>query len=150
MQDAETFSSGMDTTVPAMNFPDPLIPSFTNPPEVQKYRAIVLPHMTPKKIDALEPSMRSICSELIGNLEPRGRCDVIRDFARLYPIRVFSDLFGLPPDRKEEFRERAETFLHDTEKQAEAWSAIRAIVREQLEEKQVSPKQDLLTAIANA
>jgi len=61
LQDAEIFASGLDSTVPAMHFPDPLIPSFINPTEVQKYRAIVLPHMTPKKIDALEPKMRSVC-----------------------------------------------------------------------------------------
>jgi len=91
-----------------------------------------------------------VCSELIGDLKGRGRCDVIRDFARQYPIRVFSELFGLPFERKEEFRDHDETFLHDSERQAAAWSAIRAIVGEQLEAKRLSPKDDLLSAIANA
>ena len=38
---------------------------------------------------------------------------------------------------------------HDIEHSGEAWSAIRAIVREQIEEKRMSPKDDLLSAIAN-
>ncbi len=105
--------------------------------------------MTPKKIDALEPKMRSVCSELIARFKDQGHCDVIRDFARQYPIRVFSDLFGLPAERQEEFRDHAETFLHDIARSPEAWSSIRAIVREQLEAKRVSPQDDLLSAIAN-
>jgi cytochrome P450 len=149
LQDATTFASGAEAFVPARELSDPLIPSFINPPEVQKYRAIVLPHMTPKKVEAREPKMRRICAELIGGFKDRGHCDVIRDFARQYPIRVFSDLFGLPPERQEEFRDHAETFLHDIEHSAQAWSAIRAIVREQLEEKRLSPRDDLLSAIAN-
>ncbi len=148
-QDAATFASGVEATVPAMTLVDPLLPSFAEPPYVQKLRAIVLPHMTPKRVDALEPKMRSVCSELIGAFRDKGRCDVIRDFARQYPIRVFCDLFGLPPEHQEEFRNHAETFLHDWERSAEAWSSIRAIVREQLEKKRRSPADDLLSAIAN-
>ncbi len=149
LQDASTFASGAASFVPARSLSDPLIPSFFNPPAVQKYRSIVLPHMTPKKVDALEPRMRSVCGELIGGFKDSGRCDVIRDFARQYPIRVFSNLFGLPLERQEEFREHAEIFLHDIEHSAQAWSAIRAIVREQLEAKRLSPQDDLLSAIAN-
>jgi cytochrome P450 len=148
LQDAETFASGMGTTVPAVELADLLLPSFVNPPYVQKLRAIVLPHMTPKCINALEPKMRQVCNDLISSFRDQGSCDIIRSFARQYPIRVFSDLFGLPSDRQEEFRDHAETFLHDWERQAEAWVSIRDIVREQLEEKRKHPRDDLLSAIA--
>jgi cytochrome P450 len=148
LQDAGTFASGGESTIPPRPLSDPLIPSYINPPATHSYRAIVLPHMTPKKVDALEPQMRSICSDLIGKFQSRGHCDVIRDFARQYPIRVFSNLFGLPVERQEEFRDQAETFLHDIEHSDEAWSAIRATVRQQLEQKRISPQEDLLSAIA--
>ena len=148
LQDAEAFASGADTTVPRLEISEPLLPSFVAPPYVQKLRAIVLPHMTAKRIGVLEPKMRSTCSELISGFRDQGHCDVIRDFARQYPIQVFSELFGLPADRREEFRNHAETFLHEQEQAADAWEAIRTIVREQLEEKRVRPQDDLLSAIA--
>jgi len=148
LQDAHTFSS-IDTMVPRITLGDPLLPSFTDPPDTQKLRSVVLPHMTPRKVDPLEPKMRRVCREFIAGFKDQGRCEAIRDFSQQYPIRMFVDFFGLPVDRQEEFRNHSETFLHDYQRQGEAWSSIRAIVREQLEAKLVSPQDDLMSAIVN-
>lgn len=149
LQDAETFASGDAATVPAYQLAEPLIPSFIGPPDVQKFRALVLPRLTPRRVAALEPQMREISRSLIAELKSRGSCDIIEDFGRQYPIRVFVGIFGLPAERQEEFRAHAETFLHDVEHAAEAWSRIRDILREQLEEKRKRPTDDILGAIAS-
>ena len=106
--------------------------------------------MTPKKVDPLEPKMRRVCRQFIAEFKDQGRCEAITDFSQQYPIRMFVEFFGLPVDRQEEFRSHSETFLHDYQHQAEAWSSIRAIVREQLEAKRVSPQDDLMSAIVNS
>ncbi len=114
LQNAHTFSS-VDGTVPELSLANPLLPSFSDPPDTQKLRSVVLPHMTPKKVDPLEPKMRRVCRQFIAEFKNQGRCEAIRDFSQQYPIRMFVEFFGLPVDRQEEFRDHSETFLHDCE-----------------------------------
>jgi hypothetical protein len=59
---------------------------------------VVLPLMTAAKMDQLEPQMHKVCKELIAGFKDSGRCDMVADFARRYPIAIFGDLFGLPPE----------------------------------------------------
>ena len=91
--------------------------------------------------------MRTVASQIIAGFKAKGRCDAVEEFARVYPILIFIEFFGLPPDRGEQFRAHAHRFLHTLE--PVAWAAIREIVKEQLERKRVLPAEDLLTAIAN-
>ena len=93
--------------------------------------------------------MREVCTEIIGNIRARRRCDAIEEFARVYPIKVIVEFFGLPIDQKEEFRKQAAIFLHDADRRANAWSTIRDIVENELVAKRKNPKDDLLSAIAN-
>ena len=128
----------------------PLMPSYFDPPYQTKLRSVVLPLMTASKIVSLEPRMHQVCRDLIADFRDRGWCDAIADFARRYPIAIFGELFGLEPTRQEEFRQLAETFLHVKAKSQEAWIAIRRIVREELEDRRVTPRNDMLTGIATA
>ena len=147
LQDTVSFSS-IDATIPHMPMEYPLLPTELDPPTVNKVRGILLPHMTPEKIDPLEAQMHVVCAEIISSFRDRGTCDVVRDFSRVYPIRIFVEFFGLPADRREEFRHHAHDWLHSMEGKPAAWARIRAIVKEQLEIKRVSPQADLLSAIA--
>ena len=125
------------------------MPSAFDPPYQTKLRSIVLPLMTPKRIDPLEPRMHEVCGELISGFKPRGWCDAIGEFARRYPIVVFCELFGLPEHRREEFRKLAETWMHDVSQRGFAWAQIRAIVRSELELRREEPKDDMLGGIAS-
>jgi cytochrome P450 len=148
LQDADSFSS-VEAFIPRVALPNPMLPTESDPPDTRKYRSILLPAMTPAKIDPLEPRMHAVCAEIIDSFVDRGSCDVIADFAREYPIRIFVEFFGLPPERSEEFREHAHTFLHSPPQRPTEWAAIRAIVEEQLRAKREDPQNDLLSAIAN-
>jgi len=149
LQDAETFSS-LDSQIPFFaKMAEPLLPAEADPPYTQKLRSVLMPHMTATKIAALEPRMRAVCTEIIGTLRARGRCDAIEEFARVYPIKVFVEFFGLPIEHKEEFRKQAAIFLHDADKRALAWATIRDIVDKELVAKRRDPRDDLLSAIAN-
>ncbi len=143
-QDYRTFTHAE----PHQRMDTPLMPSYFDPPYQTKLRGVVLPLMTAAKIDPLEPRMHETCRDLISQFKDRGWCDVIGEFARRYPITIFGELFGLEPARQEEFRQLAETFLHVKAKSQEAWSAIRRIVREELEDRRVTPRNDMLTGIA--
>jgi cytochrome P450 len=148
MQDAEAFSS-IQTHIPLIPLGEPLLPSETDPPYTQKLRAVLMPHLTAKKSATLEPRMRAVCTEIIESFRADGRCDVVEQFSRVYPITIFIELFGLPAERKEEFRRQANLFLHDADRRAFAWSNIRAIVEGEIVAKRANPRDDLLSAIAN-
>ena len=148
LRDAESFSS-IDAFIPKIQMPSPMLPTESDPPVTRKYRSILLPEMTPERVDPLEPRMRAVCREIIDSFRGRGHCDVVADFAREYPIRIFVEFFGLPPERREEFREHAHTFLHSPPKRPAEWTAIQAIVKQALLTKRESPEGDLLSAIAN-
>ncbi len=148
MQDARTFSH-VGAGVPHYEMDYPLMPSDFDPPYQTKLRTVVLPLMTAAKIDPLAPKMHKVCQELIGSFKASGQCDVVTDFARRYPIAIFGDLFGLPVERREEFRILAETWLHDHAEKQQAWTAIRAIVQSELEDRRTTPRDDMLNGIAH-
>jgi len=141
--------SSEEAFIPKISMPNPMLPTESDPPDTRKYRSILLSEMTPDKVDPLEPRMREVCAEIIDSFSDRGHCDVVTDFAREYPIRIFVEFFGLPPERREEFRNHAHTFLHSPPQRPTTWTAIRTIVAEELASKRRSPQRDLLSAIAN-
>ena len=149
LRDADDAFSSEDAFIPRIAMPNPMLPTQSDPPATRKYRSILLSEMTPEKVDPLEPRMRAVCADIIEAFQDRGHCDVVNDFAREYPIRVFVEFFGLPAERREEFRAHAHTFLHSPSQRPTEWAAIRAIVAEELREKRESPQDDLLSAIAN-
>ncbi len=77
--------------------------------------------------------MHEVCRQLVAGFKDRGYCDAIAEFARRYPIAIFGELYGLERQRLEEFRQLAETFLHEKSRMQEAWTNIRGIIREELE-----------------
>jgi cytochrome P450 len=149
LQDAETFSS-IDSQIPFVQMADPLLPTETDPPDTQKLRAILMPHLTAKKAMEKIPRMEQVCRTIIGEFIRDGHCEFVEQFARVYPITIFVEMFGLPLDQREEFRTQANIFLHSAEHRADAWNKIRAIVTEQLEIKRDDPKEDLLSSIATS
>jgi cytochrome P450 len=148
LRDAETFSS-IHAFIPQIQMPNPMLPTESDPPDTRKYRSLLLPEMTPERVDPLEPRMRLVSREIIDSFRDRGSCDVVADFAREYPIQIFVEFFGLSAERREEFREHAHTFLHSPPKRPAEWAAIQAIVKQALLTKRESPEGDLLSAIAN-
>ena len=89
LRDSESFSS-VNASIPHMPMEHPMLPTETDPPTVNKYRGILLPCMTPDKIDPMEMRMREVSSGLIGSFQGRGWCDVVEDFARIYPCLLYT------------------------------------------------------------
>ena len=128
--------------------PAPLLPTMAAPPQLQKLRAVVMKHLTRSKVLAMEDSIRQHAREFIDALADSGSCDLVTDFAQVYPIAVFCELFGLEKDQQQEFRRLAEGWLHTSGDERDAyWASIRATVREQVEARRANPRDDLLTGI---
>jgi cytochrome P450 len=74
----------------------PLIPLSVDPPDHAKYRRLLDPQFSPKKMGELEPEMRKLVNEVIDAFIDRGECDFHEEFATPLPSTFFIALMGLP------------------------------------------------------
>ncbi|HTZ10212.1 MAG TPA: cytochrome P450 [Acidimicrobiales bacterium] len=74
----------------------PLIPLMVDPPQHVKYRRILDPLFSPKKMALLEDEIVGLVKDLVDVFAARGSCDLHEEFAVPLPCRVFLRLMGLP------------------------------------------------------
>jgi len=90
----EVFSSGAEAI--AIGQQERLIPLQVDPPEHAKYRRLLDPEFSPKKMAELEPDARALTNQIIDEFASRGECDFHEDFATPLPSTIFLRLMGLP------------------------------------------------------
>lgn len=66
-------------------------------PQHKRRRNLVNRGFTPRRVQDHEPSIRSICHELVDRVQAQGRCEFVRDIAALLPMIVIGDLLGVEP-----------------------------------------------------
>jgi len=91
----EIFSSEMEMQM-ALGTDRPMIPQQIDPPTQTRYRKLLDPHFSRRKMAALEPDMRRLANELIDGFIDEGACDFDPAFAIPLPCSVFLSLAGLP------------------------------------------------------
>jgi cytochrome P450 len=74
----------------------PLIPLQIDPPDHAKYRRLLDPEFSPKKMAALEPDFRVLVNQVIDRFVEDDGCDFHEDFATPLPSTFFLRLTGLP------------------------------------------------------
>jgi cholest-4-en-3-one 26-monooxygenase len=67
-----------------------------DPPQHTKYRRLVSKGFTPRIVQAMEPHVRAIASEIIDRVAERGECDFVADIAAELPLQVILELMGIP------------------------------------------------------
>ncbi len=87
-------------------------PLASDPPDHARYRGLINPLFTPKKMFDLSPKIKAWCDELIDGFIDDKRCDVNAEFAERFPTGVFLDLMGFPRDRLSEFVGWTQMFIH--------------------------------------
>jgi cytochrome P450 len=69
-----------------------------DPPLHDRIRGLVARAFTPRRIEALEPRIEQIASDLIDGFAALGAADIVEAFAWPLPLRVLGELFGFPED----------------------------------------------------
>ncbi|CAN7650614.1 cytochrome P450 [Phenylobacterium sp. LjRoot219] len=129
-----------------------MIPLAIDPPEHGKYRVLLNPWFSPKAITALEPKILATINVLIDEFWSKGGCDVAYDFGRIYPVRVFMDLMGFPPEQLEEFLAWEYAILHgnrDVERMKWGIGSAVAYLRGFIDEMRRSPAENLTSHIVH-
>ncbi|MGH9112822.1 MAG: cytochrome P450 [Acidimicrobiales bacterium] len=122
LQEPDLFSSR--SVVPFTDENHRWIPEELDPPEHAKYRQPLNPLFSPSRVEAMEPEIRAFCVELVDGLAAKGSCDLLADFARLFPTTIFIRLMGLPVSEAEQFLRWAHELMH-TKPDADPDGAIR-------------------------
>ena len=91
----EIFSSSFDAVITLGN-DRPMIPLQIDPPDQLRYRRLLDPLFSRKRMMELEPEVRRLANELIDDFIEDGECEFDRAFAIPFPCTVFLRLLGLP------------------------------------------------------
>jgi cytochrome P450 len=79
-----------------MGSEEPLIPLHFDGGPHRRFRKLLDPLFTPKKMAALEPGIRKLADELIDGFASTGRAELHDQFCVPLPCTVFLTLFGMP------------------------------------------------------
>lgn len=78
---------------------------FKDPPDHTRMRRLLGRAFAPRAIEALRPRVEELVDELLGAVEPRGRMDLVEDFAHPLPIMVICEMLDVPAGDRPRFRE---------------------------------------------
>ncbi len=85
-----------------------LLPQYLDPPDHTTMRRVLNRWFSPAAVRRIEPDVLSHCIKLIDEIQPKGECDVVADFAIRFPTDMFLKSLNLPVEDGDEFLERVE------------------------------------------
>ena len=152
LQDAETFSSSRNLFSSALGEDWPLIPLEIDPPDHGKWRSLLNPLLSPRRVVALEPVVRSRAIELIEGIKARGNsCDVMQDFAFPFAVSIFLQFLGIERAMLETFVEWAMDVLHGTpEKRTAGARKFIGYLDELQARRRAEPTDDFMSFVTQA
>ena len=129
--------------------------------EHSRFKKILLPILSPRRLRRLEPMVRGICADLIEGFRENGRCEFMREFAYLLPILTMFRFIGFN-EREDDLEQLAKwsgsTFamwLTPMEPEQQKDCAQQAMdyqryIRARFDERRRNPKDDLITEMVTA
>ncbi|HVG92376.1 MAG TPA: cytochrome P450, partial [Alphaproteobacteria bacterium] len=125
-------------------------------PDHARLRTLVHKAFTPKLIETLRASIETLAEELIEAAEPRGRMDLIAEFALPLPVAVISQMLGIPKREQDKFHSWSNAIVSSQSSKFGALKAIPSVVsflryiRRLVRLRQAHPENDLTTAMIQA
>lgn len=132
---------------------------FRDPPDHTRLRGLASKAFTPRMIEALRPRLTAMVGELLAPLEAGARFDVVTDLAEPLPILVIAELLGLPASDRRELKRWSDDLaamldgsiaMQHLGAAVQSGGEVIAYLREHLEARRRSPREDLLSAMLAA
>jgi cytochrome P450 len=95
-RDDATYSSAREVVVPPTNV-GKLIPLQADPPELNRYRAFLIPYFNPAAMDRIAPFVRTVVDRSIDAFIERGEADIVAELANPVPSSTTMHLLGMDP-----------------------------------------------------
>src|SRR3546814_14415715 len=83
-----------------------------DPPEHDRFRALVSRVFTPRAVSALEPMIREVICGFLDELAERAPFDAVADFSALFPVEIISRMVRLPAGARQPTRHCPDPPLH--------------------------------------
>jgi cytochrome P450 len=80
-------------------------------PDHLAQRAAVHEYFTPTALEAWRPFIRAAVHELLDRVQPDGRMDMLDALAAPLPVRIITEMMGVPPEDQEHLRHLADKLL---------------------------------------
>ena len=121
-------------------------------PDHTRLRALVHKGFTPRMVQNLLPRIEEIAEDLLDKMADSPTANLIDDFAFPLPITVIAEMLGIPPSDRDIFREWTRHLLFGMDQEAAAHAAMAFVsyMNNQLDERQESPRDDILSALIQA
>src|SRR6516165_4678188 len=74
-----------------------------DPPDHGRLRGLVVRAFSARRIEDMRPRIQAIVDAIIDRVQPRGRMDLIADFAYRLPVTVICDMLGIPEKDRQVF-----------------------------------------------
>jgi len=155
----EIFSSAMDVQM-ALGTERPMIPQQIDPPEQTRFRKLLDPYFSRKRMLELAPAIRSHANELIDRFYADGECEFDSAFAIPLPCTAFLALMGLPLSDLELFLSFKDDIIRPhknhpdaadpTAVRAETGKQIYAYFEDVLKDRRANPTEDFLGYLVQA
>jgi len=119
-----------------------------DPPEHGPYRKLLMPAFMPASLARATDRARAAAASIIEELQPRGRCEFVKDFAGVMPIMAFLTLIDLPVEDFAYLRSVAVEMSDPTNPNAtQAWTDMSNYVLRQIQLRRDEPRDDFITSI---
>ncbi len=157
--DPRTFSSAHGTVLEQMS-EQPTgggMMIFLDQPEHTALRRLVSRAFTPRRVAALEDSVRRLCGDLLDAQRGREGFDYVADFGAIVPANVIAMLLGVPEADRPRVRELIDTVFHlepgvgmVNDISVGAMISLHSYITEQVAERQRHPRDDMFTDLVTA
>ena len=74
-----------------------------DPPDHTRLRGLVVKAFTARRVEDMRPRIQQIVDDNLDSIIPKGKMDLIEDFAFRLPVTIICDMLGIPEEHREAF-----------------------------------------------
>src|SRR3954451_726041 len=74
-----------------------------DPPDHTRLRGLVVKAFTARRVEDMRPRIQHIVDETLDRIVPKGKMDLIEDYAFRLPVTIICDMLGIPEEHREVF-----------------------------------------------
>ncbi len=124
-------------------------------PDHSRLRSLVHKAFTPRMVEQMRDQVQDLTNQLLDAVEPKGRMDLIADFALPLPLTVIGQILGVPAKDNHKFHRWSKTLISEGAKRnllvlIPNIMAFMRYLKTLIKERRAYPKDDLITALVQA
>jgi len=112
--DARTFINSVQNVVPHVGF-GKRVPLHADPPAHTFYRRTLNPPFQAQHIDAFEPTVRKLVTDLLKPMLARGQGEFVQEFTYTLPVRAFCQFMNMSEEDASGLKDHAELYAKSLE-----------------------------------